>query len=240
MLRVKGQDGFCPLGPVLVDAAGRRPRRPVAADLRRRRARPGGAHGRPTWSSAPPTRSPTSSRLMTLEPGDVLLTGTPAHSRPVQPGQVVDVEIEGIGRLSNPVVELDRDLEPVGEQPRGDRRHAARRAGDARGRGRARGGRHARRAPRTPTAPGSLCGRRGRARGHPPAGRRPRRAARARLPRPRPRARRRRLPGAAARARAARHDRQGRRRRRSTGGRRGSPGPPADPAQPTLDHLLDR
>jgi 5-oxopent-3-ene-1,2,5-tricarboxylate decarboxylase/2-hydroxyhepta-2,4-diene-1,7-dioate isomerase len=56
-------------------------------------------------------------RLVTLEPGDVLLTGTPAHSRPVEPGDVVAVEVEGIGRLENPVVELDRDLEPVGEQP---------------------------------------------------------------------------------------------------------------------------
>jgi 5-oxopent-3-ene-1,2,5-tricarboxylate decarboxylase/2-hydroxyhepta-2,4-diene-1,7-dioate isomerase len=57
------------------------------------------------------------SRLVTLEPGDVLLTGTPAHSRPVEPGDTVVVEIDGIGRLENTVVELDRDLEPVGEQP---------------------------------------------------------------------------------------------------------------------------
>jgi 5-oxopent-3-ene-1,2,5-tricarboxylate decarboxylase/2-hydroxyhepta-2,4-diene-1,7-dioate isomerase len=56
-------------------------------------------------------------RLITLEPGDVLLTGTPANSRPVEPGEVVAVEVEGIGRLENTVVELDRDLEPVGEQP---------------------------------------------------------------------------------------------------------------------------
>jgi 5-oxopent-3-ene-1,2,5-tricarboxylate decarboxylase/2-hydroxyhepta-2,4-diene-1,7-dioate isomerase len=56
-------------------------------------------------------------RLITLEPGDVLLTGTPANSRPVEPGDVVAVEVEGIGRLENTVVELDRDLEPVGEQP---------------------------------------------------------------------------------------------------------------------------
>ena len=31
---------------------------------------------------------------MTLEPGDVILTGTPANSRPVQPGDVVEVELE--------------------------------------------------------------------------------------------------------------------------------------------------
>jgi 5-oxopent-3-ene-1,2,5-tricarboxylate decarboxylase/2-hydroxyhepta-2,4-diene-1,7-dioate isomerase len=57
------------------------------------------------------------SRLITLEPGDVLLTGTPANSRPVEPGDVVAVEVSGIGRLENTVVELDRDLVPVGEQP---------------------------------------------------------------------------------------------------------------------------
>ena len=57
------------------------------------------------------------SRLVTLEPGDVLLTGTPANSRPVEPGDVVAVEVDGIGRLENPVVELERELEPVGEQP---------------------------------------------------------------------------------------------------------------------------
>jgi 5-oxopent-3-ene-1,2,5-tricarboxylate decarboxylase/2-hydroxyhepta-2,4-diene-1,7-dioate isomerase len=47
----------------------------------------------------------------------VLLTGTPANSRPVEPGDVVAVEVEGIGRLENPVVELDHELEAVGEQP---------------------------------------------------------------------------------------------------------------------------
>jgi 5-oxopent-3-ene-1,2,5-tricarboxylate decarboxylase/2-hydroxyhepta-2,4-diene-1,7-dioate isomerase len=35
----------------------------------------------------------------------------------VEPGDVVAVEVDGIGRLENTVVELERDLEPVGEQP---------------------------------------------------------------------------------------------------------------------------
>jgi len=48
----------------------------------------------------------------------VMLTGTPANSRPVEPGDVVAVEISGIGRLENTVIELQRDLVPVGEQPR--------------------------------------------------------------------------------------------------------------------------
>ena len=56
-------------------------------------------------------------RLVTLEAGDVLFTGTPAHSRPVNLGDVVAVEITGIGRLENTIIELDRDLVPVGIQP---------------------------------------------------------------------------------------------------------------------------
>src|SRR3972149_5293300 len=49
------------------------------------------------------------SRLITLEPGDVLLTGTPSNSRPVQPGDVVEVEVGGIGRLANPTVEAEEE-----------------------------------------------------------------------------------------------------------------------------------
>ena len=40
-------------------------------------------------------------RVITLEPGDVLLTGTPANSRPMKPGDLVEVEIAGLGRLAN-------------------------------------------------------------------------------------------------------------------------------------------
>lgn len=46
--------------------------------------------------------------FMTLEPGDLLLTGTPAGVGPVQPGDVMTVEIEGLGELSNPVVAESR------------------------------------------------------------------------------------------------------------------------------------
>lgn len=45
------------------------------------------------------------SRVMTLLPGDVILTGTPAGVGPVLPGDRVTVEIEGIGSLTNPVVD---------------------------------------------------------------------------------------------------------------------------------------
>ena len=44
------------------------------------------------------------SRVMTLEPGDVIATGTPSGIGPMKPGDTVEVEVEGIGVLSNPVV----------------------------------------------------------------------------------------------------------------------------------------
>jgi 5-oxopent-3-ene-1,2,5-tricarboxylate decarboxylase/2-hydroxyhepta-2,4-diene-1,7-dioate isomerase len=44
-------------------------------------------------------------RMMTLLPGDVIMSGTPANSRPVQPGDVVTVEVDGLGRLQNTIVE---------------------------------------------------------------------------------------------------------------------------------------
>ena len=44
-------------------------------------------------------------RLITLVPGDLILSGTPANSRPVEPGDVVTVEVEGLGVLENTIVE---------------------------------------------------------------------------------------------------------------------------------------
>jgi 2-keto-4-pentenoate hydratase/2-oxohepta-3-ene-1,7-dioic acid hydratase in catechol pathway len=43
------------------------------------------------------------SGIMTLEPGDLIATGTPAGVGPLHPGDVVEVEIPGVGILSNPV-----------------------------------------------------------------------------------------------------------------------------------------
>lgn len=43
------------------------------------------------------------SRFMTLEPGDLIITGTPAGVGPVKPGDVMTVEVEGLGAISNPV-----------------------------------------------------------------------------------------------------------------------------------------
>jgi 2-keto-4-pentenoate hydratase/2-oxohepta-3-ene-1,7-dioic acid hydratase in catechol pathway len=51
------------------------------------------------------------SQVMTLEPGDVIMTGTPAGVGPISPGDVVEVEIEGIGTLKNEVIsESAREL----------------------------------------------------------------------------------------------------------------------------------
>jgi 5-oxopent-3-ene-1,2,5-tricarboxylate decarboxylase/2-hydroxyhepta-2,4-diene-1,7-dioate isomerase len=116
MLRVKGQDGFCPLGPALVDADDVDPddltiRTFVNGEL----AQEGHTGSDLLFSFA--YQIADISRLVTLEPDDVLLTGTPANSRPVAPGDVVAVDVDGIGRLENPVVELERELEPVGERP---------------------------------------------------------------------------------------------------------------------------
>ncbi|MCX8159683.1 MAG: fumarylacetoacetate hydrolase family protein [Candidatus Saccharicenans sp.] len=47
------------------------------------------------------------SRIMTLEPGDIIATGTPAGVGPMQPGDRVDIQIEGIGTLSNYVKKLE-------------------------------------------------------------------------------------------------------------------------------------
>ena len=114
MLRVKGQDGFLPLGPELVPVAEFDPtsftlrtilndevvQETTAADL--------------LFDVA--YQLADLCRTITLEPGDVVLTGTPANSRPMAPGDVVEVEIDGLGRLRNTVEEWDVDLAGPGEQ----------------------------------------------------------------------------------------------------------------------------
>ena len=117
MLRVKGQDGFCPLGPFLVDAED------VDPDNLELRTYVNGRIVQQTNTGRDLLFSfayqiADLSRVITLEPGDVILSGTPAHSRPVEVGDMVAVEVQGIGRLENPVVELDRSLEKIGDEPR--------------------------------------------------------------------------------------------------------------------------
>lgn len=115
MLRVKGQDGFLPLGPELVPASEFDPTRfNLRTYLNGEVVQEGGAEDM-VWGVA--YQLADLCRLITLEPGDVVLTGTPAHSRPMEPGDVVAVEIDGLGRLENTVVDWDVDLSAAGEQP---------------------------------------------------------------------------------------------------------------------------
>ena len=55
------------------------------------------------------------SGVMTLCPGDIIATGTPAGIGPMEPGDRVDVQIEGIGTLSNTVMRDIREPAPAGE-----------------------------------------------------------------------------------------------------------------------------
>ena len=100
MLRVKGSDTLCPLGPGLVtdwDFHGKRMRTYVNGEVVQ-----DGSTDEMTWDMHYLVAD--IARTITLHPGDVLLSGTPANSRPVQPGDVVEVEVDGLGRLINHIV----------------------------------------------------------------------------------------------------------------------------------------
>jgi 2-keto-4-pentenoate hydratase/2-oxohepta-3-ene-1,7-dioic acid hydratase in catechol pathway len=99
--RAKGFDSFCPVGPWVT----------VGLDSSNLRVR--------TWQNGALKQDSTTSdlifsvarvievasRVMTLEPGDLITTGTPSGVGPIAPGDKIEIEVEGIGRLSNPVVE---------------------------------------------------------------------------------------------------------------------------------------
>jgi regulator of RNase E activity RraA len=55
---------------------------------------------------------------MTLEPGDIVLTGTPAGTSLVEPGDTVEVELTGLSSVRNPVVEAAAPIPAFGAQPR--------------------------------------------------------------------------------------------------------------------------
>jgi 2-keto-4-pentenoate hydratase/2-oxohepta-3-ene-1,7-dioic acid hydratase in catechol pathway len=98
--RGKGFDTFCPLGPVLVediDPSDLQLTTRVNGEVKQQARTSELIFGLPRLISHV-------SQVMTLHAGDVLLTGTPAGVGPVKPGDVVEVEIEGIGTLRNPVV----------------------------------------------------------------------------------------------------------------------------------------
>ena len=114
MLRVKGSDTLCPVGPGLVENW----------DFRNKRIR--------TFVNGKVAQDDTTdnmqwdmhylvadiARNITLVPGDILLSGTPANSRPVKPGDLVEVEVEGLGKLANTIVEGPTPIrDDVGAQP---------------------------------------------------------------------------------------------------------------------------
>ena len=114
MLRVKGQDGFLPLGPEVVPASEFDP-----TDFTLRTSLNGHIVQETTAGDlmfGVAYQLADLCRVITLEPGDVLLTGTPANSRPMKPGDLVEVEISGLGLLANTVEEWDVDLSGPGEQ----------------------------------------------------------------------------------------------------------------------------
>jgi 5-oxopent-3-ene-1,2,5-tricarboxylate decarboxylase / 2-hydroxyhepta-2,4-diene-1,7-dioate isomerase len=114
MLRVKGQDGFLPLGPELVPAAELDPTGfTLRTYLNGELVQEAGADD---LLFPVAYQLADLSRLITLEPGDVVLTGTPANSRPMEAGDLVEVEVEGVGRLASRVVHWDVDLTGPGEQ----------------------------------------------------------------------------------------------------------------------------
>lgn len=113
MLRVKGQDGFCPVGPGIVRGV----------DIRKESVR--------TYINGKVVQDgPVSemtfpidyifadlSRHITFLPGDIVLTGTPANSRPMNIGDIVEVEVTGVGRILNTVQEAPAPASKVGHQP---------------------------------------------------------------------------------------------------------------------------
>ena len=99
--RGKGHDTFCPLGPWIetdLDPSDLRVRCEVDEVLRQ------DGRTRDLIHDLPSVLSFITS-FMTLLPGDVVLTGTPAGVGPLVPGSTVSVEVEGIGTLTNPVVQ---------------------------------------------------------------------------------------------------------------------------------------
>ncbi|MEN9505708.1 MAG: hypothetical protein RI958_1634 [Actinomycetota bacterium] len=114
MLRVKGSDTLCPVGPTLVtdwDFRHKRIRTLVNGEVRQ-----DGSTDEMTWDMHYLVAD--LARTITLLPGDMIFSGTPAHSRPVQPGDVVTVEVEGLGALTNTVVTGPTPIrDDVGAQP---------------------------------------------------------------------------------------------------------------------------
>ncbi len=112
MLRVKGQDGFCPIGPGIVSGV----------DIRKSTLRTY-INGKIVQEGAISEMIfpidyilADLSRFITLLPGDIILSGTPKNSRPMNIGDLVEVEVSGVGKLSNRVEEAPAPAHKVGHQ----------------------------------------------------------------------------------------------------------------------------
>ena len=155
-VRSKGIDGFTPLGPVLLDASSVDPERIRLRSWVNGELAQDAVSGEDLLFSYPDIVADIS-RLTTLEPGDVILTGTPTGSTVVRPGDLVEVEVTAApprsredgnadeaqsgdgdwplstGRLRSPIAEADYALLPPGAMPVADdaQREAAYGAGGA-------------------------------------------------------------------------------------------------------------
>lgn len=101
-MRAKGFDTFCPIGPIVTG---------VRADDLAIASRVNGearqdSHTRHLLFDVP-TLVAFCSRVMTLHPGDLIMTGTPAHPPHIVPGDTVEIEIEGLPVLRNPCIAED-------------------------------------------------------------------------------------------------------------------------------------
>jgi 5-oxopent-3-ene-1,2,5-tricarboxylate decarboxylase/2-hydroxyhepta-2,4-diene-1,7-dioate isomerase len=114
MLRVKGSDTLAPVGPGLVtgwDFRDKQIRTSVNGVVKQ-----DDSTANMQWDMHYLVAD--IARTITLSPGDLLFSGTPAFSRPVEPGDVVEVEVEGLGRLSNHIVTGPTAIRTdVGAQP---------------------------------------------------------------------------------------------------------------------------
>ena len=114
MLRVKGSDTLAPVGPGLVtdwDFRGKTIRTLVNGTVVQE-----DSTDTMEWNMHYLVAD--LARTITLVPGDMIYSGTPANSRPVQPGDVVEVEVDGLGRLTNTIVEGPEPIRTdVGAQP---------------------------------------------------------------------------------------------------------------------------
>ena len=114
MLRVKGGDGMCPIGPGIVSGIN-----PMDQTLRTFRngllVQEANIGEELIWG--PEYMVSDLARHITLMPGDLVLTGTPCHSRSLDVGDTIEVEITNIGKLSASVVSGPAPRSTAGHQP---------------------------------------------------------------------------------------------------------------------------